>query len=288
MGEVLFVLHPRVSPENPAVGAAARVLEERGIGVDMYQRVEPVEKPSRYESDPEMDAALVPEKRLVVTFGGDGTFLHAARTAVNHGVPMLGVNMGRLGFLTWCDLTTAGPTLTAWAEGRKELERRETLEVVYAGISHLAINEAALLKDPPANVIQVVLSLDGEVAGMFHADGAVLASPTGSTAYSASAGGPILDPRTHAMVLSPLAPHTLATRGLVLPGDVRVELSVDEPTRLVLDGATRIDVEPDTSVEATLSGPTMEVVKVPGGDDFYGHLRDKMRWGEPLVREGRR
>ena len=288
MADVLFVLHPRISPENPSIGAAAKVLEERGVGVEVYVRADPAEKPGRFEGGWEMEDDLVEEKRLVVTFGGDGTFLHAARTAVQHQVPLLGVNMGRLGFLTWSDLSTTGATLAAWADGRTEVEERETLVVEYEGAAHLAINEAALLKDPPANVIQVVVSLDGVVAGKFHADGAVLATPTGSTAYSASAGGPIVDPRTHAMVLTPLAPHTLATRGLVLPGDARVELEVDEATRVILDGALRLDVGADSRIDGSLTGPPMRLVKVPGGDDFYAHLRDKMGWGAPLVREGRR
>jgi NAD+ kinase len=160
--------------------------------------------------------------------------------------------------------------------------------VHYGDGSYLAINEAALLKDPAANVIQLEVSVDGVEAGMFHADGCVVATPTGSTAYAASAGGPILDPRAEAMVLVPLNPHTLATRALVVPPGQKIELRVDEETRLLLDGAVIIAVSTNAVLTCGLDGPLLKVVRTPGTEDFYSQLREKMGWGEPLVREGRR
>jgi len=235
----------------------------------------------------ELDPAQVEGAALVVTFGGDGTFLHAARTVARCEVPILGVNLGRLGFLTWTHLEEAPAAVSEWIEGRSAIETRGTLGVEVNGEQHLAINEAALLKDPAANVIQLVVSLAGTEVGMFHADGVVVATPTGSTAYAASAGGPILDPAVQGMVLVPLNPHTLASRAIVLPPGGPLVVEVDEATRLMLDGAAGLEVASHSRISCSLDGPPLRVVRSPGGSDFYQQLREKMRWGEPLVREGR-
>jgi NAD+ kinase len=287
MADILFVLHARVSAGDPAVVRASARMSEHGHQVELFQRPLPSDAPAQVAGDHSLES-LVEGKRLVVTFGGDGTFIHAARTALVCGVPVMGVNLGRLGFLAWVTLETAEEACTAWAEGRFEIEQRATMVVGYGDGKYLAINEAALLKDPAANVIQLEVGVDGVEAGMFHADGCVVATPTGSTAYAASAGGPILDPRADAMVLVPLNPHTLATRALVLPPRATVELRVDEETRLLLDGALNIDVSTNAVLSCGLDGPLLQVVRVPGTEDFYSQLREKMGWGEPLVREGRR
>jgi NAD+ kinase len=263
-------------------------LEEKGIPVRVFQRHAPDYHPGRFDGGWELPDAEVEDVRLVVTFGGDGTFLHAARTALRHQLPLLGVNLGRLGFLAWVTLEESPGALRDWAEGRTTIETRATLNVELNGERNIAINEAALLKDPAANVIQLEVSSGGAKVGMFHADGVVVATPTGSTAYAASAGGPILDPAVSAMVLVPLNPHTLASRALVLPGDAPVLLQVDEATRLLLDGAANIDVPSHSTLQCSLDGPRLRVVRCPGTSDFYQQLREKMRWGEPLVREGRR
>jgi NAD+ kinase len=288
MADVLFVLHARVNPEDPGVDRAVRRLAEHGHEVELLQREAPSDKPGRFDGGWALDDHHVEGKKLVVSFGGDGTFLHAARTAVLHGIPVMGVNLGRLGFLAWITLETAEAACTAWAEGRTELESRATMSVDFGGEHHIAINEAALLKDPAANVIQLEVAVDGVEAGLFHSDGCVVSTPTGSTAYAASAGGPILDPRCSALVLVPLNPHTLATRALVLPAQRIVELRVDEATRLLLDGAVNLPVSTNSTLACSLDGPILQVVRAPGTADFYSQLREKMRWGEPLVREGRR
>jgi NAD+ kinase len=286
-GGVLFVLHARVPDDDPAVVETKRVLEEAGRAVRVFQRRGPDDRPGRFDGGWELPDGELDGIALVVTFGGDGTFLHAARTAINHDVPLLGVNLGRLGFLAWITLEEAPAALRDWAAGRTTEETRATLTVELEADRHIAINEAALLKDPAANVIQLEVSLAGTEVGMFHADGVVLATPTGSTAYAASAGGPILDPGVSAMVLVPLNPHTLASRALVLPGNAPVLLQVDEATRLLLDGATNLPIASHSSLKCSLDGPPLRVIRVPGTSDFYQQLREKMRWGEPLVRQGR-
>ncbi|GAC1332887.1 MAG: NAD kinase [Candidatus Dormibacteria bacterium] len=287
-GDVLFVMHARVAGDETAVVDARRRIEAAGRAVRVFRRHGPDERPGRFDGGWELDPALVDGVALVVTFGGDGTFLHAARTAVRHQVPLLGVNLGRLGFLAWTHLEEAPAAVAEWIDGRSAIETRGTLTVEVNGEEHLAINEAALLKDPAANVIQLVISFAGTEVGMFHADGVVVATPTGSTAYAASAGGPILDPAVQGMVLVPLNPHTLASRALVLPAGGPLLVEVDETTRLLLDGAANLDVASHSTIRCSLDGPPLRVVRSPGGSDFYQQLREKMRWGEPLVREGRR
>jgi len=287
LADILFVMHSRVMDDEPAVVATRRVAEENGRGVRVLRRHGPDDPSGRPDGGWELDSAYVEGVALVVTFGGDGTFLHAARTAVRHRVPLLGINRGRLGFLAWTSLDDAPAALKAWIDGRSTIETRATLQVEMAGEKYLAINEAALLKDPTTNVIQLEVSASGVDVGMFHSDGVVIATPTGSTAYAASAGGPIVDPAVFAMVMVPLNPHTLASRALVLPGEGPVVLQVDEATRLLLDGALNLDVPSHSTMTCTLDGPLLRVVRTPGTSDFYQQLRDKMRWGEPLVREGR-
>ncbi|MFN2464496.1 MAG: NAD(+)/NADH kinase [Candidatus Dormibacteria bacterium] len=287
-GDVLFVMHSRVRADEKAVMETQRCLEAAGRTVRTFRRHGPADRPGRFDGGWELDPGLVEGAALVVTFGGDGTFLHAARTAVRLGVPMLGVNLGRLGFLTWTLLKDAPAALGEWIGGRSVVETRRTLSVELNGERHVALNEAALLKDPAANVIQLEISYGGTDVGMFHADGVVVATPTGSTAYAASAGGPILDPAVGGMVLVPLNPHTLASRALVLPPEGPLLVQVDESTRLLLDGAANLDVASHSTISCALDGPPLQVVLSPGASDFYRQLREKMRWGEPLVREGRR
>ncbi|HEV3233515.1 MAG TPA: NAD(+)/NADH kinase [Candidatus Dormibacteraeota bacterium] len=287
MADVLFVLHSRVDPNEPHLLAAMEVLRARGRSVEVLQRRDPTNQPAGLGSSWALDPALVEGCELVVTFGGDGTFLHAARTAIRFGVPVLGVNLGRLGFLAWVDLAKAPDALTAWLDGECEIETRATIVVERDGSQHIAINEAALRKHQHANVIEIEVLLDGGIVGRFHADGAVVATPTGSTAYAVSAGGPILDPRVDAVVVVPLNPHTLAARALVLPAHHPVEVRVDESTVLELDGAEDLDIPADEGVTCSLDGPLLKVVRAPSTPDFYQQLRERMGWGEPLVREGR-
>ncbi|MHB8509643.1 MAG: NAD(+)/NADH kinase [Candidatus Dormibacteria bacterium] len=278
--DVVFVLHERVREDLALVRAGRAAVEVAGHTVATCRQA-----CSRAGGD----GLAVEGSRLVVTFGGDGTFLRAARAAVPVGVPLLGVNLGRLGFLTWVDLEDAPLALTAWTRGELLPEARPTLTVsVGSASTRVVVNEAALLKLADANVIQVDLAVDGEAAGVFHADGALLASPTGSTAYSASAGGPLLDPRVDGMVFIPLNPHTLASRALVLPGGSRAELRATEATRVILDGAESLDLAAGTALNCALDGPAMKLLRGTSSPGFYRQLRAKMGWGLPLVDRGGR
>ena len=283
MAEVVFVLHPRVSADDPAIQRARGVLREHGREVRMIDRDMEGSRADWLSQPHGLEGA-----ELAVSFGGDGTFLHAARAAIPAGVPLLGVNLGRLGFLAWVDLEYAADALGAWAGGRTTTEVRPVLRVRVGDHETIAVNEAALLKMPDINVVQVRLAVDGTPAGVLHSDGVIISTATGSTGYSASAGGPLLDPRADAVVVVALNAHNLASRALVLPQQSVVELTVNEPTRVILDGAEFLDVPADVAVDCTLDGPSMKLVRAPGSAGFYEQLRDKMNWGRPLVRESPR
>ena len=285
---VVFVLHPRVDPKDPALVAAREQVEAAGERVEVVIRRPPppgerVQQKARLDEPGALEGV-----KLVATFGGDGTFLYAARAAIPAEVPLLGVNLGRLGFLAWVDIGDAPDALASWTAGRCEVEMRPTMAVAGAVGEGFAINELALVKDPAANVIQVEVDIDGVTAGMFHADGALVATPTGSTGYALSAGGPLLDPHTVGLVFVPLNAHNLASRPLVVSPDATVVLSVDEPTRVVVDGAESVVLDPHDRVSCRLDGPAMRLVRAPGSYGFYEQLQMKLGWGRPLVREGRR
>jgi NAD+ kinase len=286
-GEVLFVLHPRVDPADPAVVKARETVQAAGHQVEVVTRRPAAAGEEQVGGRLEGDGTLAGVE-LVVTFGGDGTILHAARVAVPAGVPLLGVNVGRLGFLAGVDLHDAPQALQSWVEGGCEIETRTVMRVESQGAAGIAVNDVALAKDPSANVIQVDLTVDGEYAGSFHCDGLVVATAMGSTGYALSAGGPLVDPRADVLVVAPLNAHNLATRALVVPGGMRVSLSADEPARTGLDGAAWVDVGVGDSMVCTLDGPKVKLVRPPGSVDYYQQLRDKLFWGQPLVREGRR
>src|SRR5258708_38550882 len=187
MADVLFVLHARVNPDDAAVERARRGLSEHGHDVEIFHRLAPAGHPGRFDGEwVPLEASLVEGKKLVVTFGGDGTFIHAARTALVTGVPVMGVNPGRLGFLAWVTLETAEAACTAWAEDRTEIAERATMVGRYDDGEYLAINEAALLKDPAANVIQLEVSVEGLEAGRVHPDAAAAAPPPGAQPYPAT------------------------------------------------------------------------------------------------------
>jgi NAD+ kinase len=252
-------------------------MQKLGYKVRMYAR-----------SDRKALPPNVVDVDLAVTFGGDGTFLHAAREAVSLNVPMLGVNLGRLGFLALVGVDDAIEVLRDWVDGRTREELRPVMDVTAGAVRGLAINELVQHKEEPANVIQIEASAGGRRLGVFHADGMVVATSTGSTAYALSAGGPLLDPALDGLLLLPINAHTLASRAIVLPATLEVILRVNEGTRLTLDGALTIPLKANQKVSCRIGPRRLRLVCPARAIDFYAQLREKMGWGRPLVREGLR
>jgi NAD+ kinase len=236
-------------------------------------------------------AAFDPAERydLVVVLGGDGTLLAVAR-ALAAGVPILGVNLGTLGFLTEVSRGELYPSLVRVLDGRFAIEERSLLDAAVrtaadAGSDRCAtyrvLNDAVVTKGALARIIELSLRVDGNLVARFRADGLIVSSPTGSTAYNLSAGGPIVYPRLPVVVLTPICPHALTLRPVVVPDESVIEITLETPREevfLTLDGQEGCPLAAGDTVAITRTGAAVHLVKV-SGRTFYDSLRGKLRWG---------
>jgi NAD+ kinase len=226
---------------------------------------------------------------MLVALGGDGTLLRAGRIAADLKIPVLGINLGRLGFLTASPEPEMEARLAMVLAGEYDLDRRAMLEatVVRDGAVNgvrLAWNDFVLHKTGVARVTLLELTVDAggweADLGSFSGDGVIVATPTGSTAYSLSAGGPIVTPAVDCMLLTPICPHTLAARPLVVPGDQTVSVrALEESTELVLtvDGQATEQVSAGDEIRIRVSDVQVPLVRFPD-QNFYSTIRQKLRW----------
>ena len=223
---------------------------------------------------------------LVVVLGGDGTLLSAARVTAAIDVPLLGVNLGSLGFLTEVPLQSLYSMLEAIAQGRAAVEHRALMECqLLRGDkvrgSYLVFNDAVVNKTALARLNTYELYIDKAFVSSYRADGMIVATPTGSTAYSLSAGGPVLMPTVNAFVITPVAPHSLTHRPLVVPDSVEIEIllrSEEEVAYLSLDGQPGLDLRDGDRVRCRRSEHQVNLFRT--GSDFFQVLRTKLKWGE--------
>lgn len=223
---------------------------------------------------------------LVVVLGGDGTLLSAARVTAAIDVPLLGVNLGSLGFLTEVPLQSLYPMLEAIAQGRAAVEHRSLMHVDLVRdnavrSSYLVFNDAVVNKTALARLNTYDLYVNKAFVSSYRADGMIVATPTGSTAYSLSAGGPVLMPTVKALVITPVAPHALTHRPLVVPDSVEIEIllrSEEEMAYLSLDGQPGLELRDGDRVRCRRSEHEVNLFRT--GSDFFQVLRTKMKWGE--------
>jgi len=226
---------------------------------------------------------------LVVVLGGDGTLLSAARATAAIDVPLLGVNLGSLGFLTEVPLQSLYSMLDAIAQGRAAVEHRslmqcELLRGDTVRGSYLVFNDAVVNKTALARLNQYDLYVDKVFVSSYRADGMIVATPTGSTAYSLSAGGPVVMPTVKAFVITPVAPHALTHRPLVVPDSAAIEIllrSEQEVAYLSLDGQPGLDLRNGDCVRCRRSEHHVTLFRT--GSDFFQALRTKLKWGERQV-----
>ena len=226
---------------------------------------------------------------LVVVLGGDGTLLSAARVTAAVDVPLLGVNLGSLGFLTDVPLQTLYPMLEAIEQGRAAVEHRslmrcELLRGETVRGTYLVFNDAVVNKTALARLNTYDLYIDKVFVSSYRADGMIVATPTGSTAYSLSAGGPVLMPTVKALVITPVASHALTHRPLVVPDSVEIEIllrSEEEVAYLSLDGQPGLDLRDGDRVRCRRSEHEVNLFRT--GTDFFQVLRTKLKWGERQV-----
>lgn len=246
------------------------------------------------------DAAAIPDVKAVseaelgasinalAVLGGDGTFLYGAALVADHGVPIFGVNLGSLGFITPYARSEAAMALTDVVDGRAPIEERIRLAVTIHAAgdasaaptpARSAVNDAVLTQRSIARLLDLEARLDGAEIATYKADGIIVSTPTGSTAYTLAAGGPILTPEVQAMVLTPICPHTLTNRPLVFPPDSRLEIrnASGGSVTLTIDGQWVHELPAEASIEVRRAPQPLRVYSSPRG--FFGILREKLSWG---------
>lgn len=239
------------------------------------------------DSDSDSDLEQVAARAdLLIVLGGDGSMLAAARAIGEREVAILGINVGRLGFLADVSPDEVEAALAAVLGGDYRIRERSRLEVtcLKQGCEpqvDLVLNDAVITKGTAlARLIELEVLIDQKVIASYRSDGLIIATPTGSTAYNLSAGGPLVDPRLRAMIINPICPHTLTQRPLVLPDSVQVEVRLlpREEATLTLDGQVGMSLQPGDAVRVTRSARPVRFVTVPG-HDLFETLRKKLGWG---------
>ena len=245
---------------------------------------------SHYYADaPTEDLCDLPNLKpeLVIVLGGDGTLLGAARAFVGSGIPILSVNLGHLGFLTEVRLADLYSTLESWCSGCHQVDERAMLHAEIwrdgALIKTLrALNEVVVSKGDIARLGEFSVELEGKRVARFLADGVIVSTPTGSTAYTLAANGPILTPDVDALVVTPVCPHLLTLRPIVVRGDanllVRVE-GVPNLAMLTADGQVAVELHRGDEVRCRRSAHVVNLVRLSNGA-FFDALRSKLSWGE--------
>jgi NAD+ kinase len=238
---------------------------------------------------PVVDRAEMPalSPGLVIVLGGDGTLLSVANIFASTGTPILGVNLGFLGFLTEVRLAELYSTLEGWRSGCYELDARAMLhaEVWRAGelvTTHEALNEVVVSKSDIARMGDFAVELDGKRVARFRADGVIVSTPTGSTAYTLAANGPILTPDVDALVVTPVCPHLLTLRPIVVRGNASLTVRVEgapNQAMLTVDGQKAAELLLGDEVHCHRSRHTVNLVRLSAGG-FFEALRSKLSWGE--------
>ena len=224
---------------------------------------------------------------MIVVLGGDGTLLSVARQVWNKNIPILGVNLGGLGFLTEITLNELYPVLEKVLRNDFEINEREVLNagVIRNGkriAEFIVLNDAVINKGALARIIDLETTINGEYLSTFRSDGLIISTPTGSTAYNLSAGGPIVYPSLHTIIITPICPHTLTIRPIIIPDDVKIRAllkSRDEEVTLTLDGQQGFGLEFEDVVEVGKAEGHILLIKSPYRQ-YFELLREKLKWGE--------
>lgn len=242
--------------------------------------------------DSECGARRVREDELVgidflVVLGGDGTLLHGAELVADRGVPLLGINLGTLGFLTTCPPEQGMQVLERALAGQLAIERRMRLRVLFIRengeqVQRFACNDVVINQGALARLMEFESFLDGRPITTYRADGLIISTPTGSTAYNLAAGGPIVSPHVQAMILAPICPHTLTNRPLVVPAASRVQVRLGtnaENVLLTVDGQWGTPFAPGDQVEIHAANQPLLLYRPPE-ITYFDVLRTKLHWGE--------
>jgi NAD+ kinase len=278
---------PDLQKAAPLLDELVAWLQERGLTACLEERTAALQKDLRPGVVVLPGRAMAARADALVVLGGDGTLLAASHLLDERPVPVLGVNFGSLGFLTEITLPELYPALLSVLEGHYAYEERRMLRarVTCGGQgdhSDDVLNDVVVTKSTLSRIIDLEVVVDGLFVSRFRADGLIVSSPTGSTAYNLAAGGPILHSRLPAMLLTPICPHMLTNRPLVVSDEAMVELRVREAedggVHLTLDGQRGFPLANGDVVRVTRSPRSVRLVKA--GKDYFEVLRTKLKWGE--------
>lgn len=272
---------PKIAESATAVLAA---LARRGLRV-LVPLDEPGDFGAAVHAVPRTELAT--QADFMIAVGGDGTLLQAARLVAGHDVPLLGINRGRLGFLTDVMPQDVASGVDAVLDGRCARDRRRFLEAHLqradgAGARLLALNDIVLLRRESGRMLDFQTRVDNSYLNSHRGDGMVIATATGSTAYALSCGGPIVDPRLDVLVMVPICPHTLSDRPIVVPGNADIEIqSLDRGAGLAevtCDGVRLGELDPGDRLKVSAATESITLLHPPGYD-YFRLLRSKLRWG---------
>lgn len=264
---------------SPALRTLRKLAPALNLQLRLEQELPGDPGDERLDSPEQIDALL--------TLGGDGTLLRGARILQGHEVPILGVNMGRLGFLTCCPADHLEHSLMRFARDDYTVESRMMLRASVIGAdrrerdSWLVLNDVVVHKGGFARVVALRVAVDDELIASYSADGVVVSTPTGSTAYSLSAGGPVVVPTLETLIVTPVSAHTLGIRPVVLPATSRVTVQAEgapEELLITVDGQVGTTFQTGETLSVSRAAKSIKIVRFPGSS-FFATLRQKLGWG---------
>lgn len=281
---VSIIANPRKEKIYPVCRALIPWLEKRGaevfISKEVAQELKGVKKAYKREE-------VAQKGDVLIALGGDGTLLEAVRLLGGRDIPILGVNAGGLGFLTEVTLEELYPLLKNVLKGKFEIQERAMLEVTLPGApkKSFALNDAVITRGAFSRVLRLKLYIEGELSNVYLSDGLILATPTGSTAHSLSAGGPIVHPRLKVIILSPICPHTLTNRPLIIPGDKEITVEIDREkveVSLTIDGQVWKSLSPGQKIKIRMAKRVVKLITNPE-KSYFEVLRKKLHWSGTTV-----
>ncbi len=260
--------------------------EDKGLSAYLTKRI------LYHENGPFLTKKIIKSKKdfsnldFMLALGGDGTFLSLARAIGKENIPILGIHLGDLGFLAKVTIKDLFPRLDQVAQGNYIIEKRILIDSEIKKneslISHVGLNDFVFTNGQPHRMLSASVSVDGHFVGNYKADGLIIATPTGSTAYSLSAGGPIVTPRVDSFIITPTAAHTLTSRPLVVPSNSEVIISFSDTNDsifFVVDGQINESLNPSCSVKITKADYEISLIDF-NDKDYFETLRTKMGWGK--------
>jgi len=222
---------------------------------------------------------------LLIVMGGDGTLLRGIRFLQGRNVPVMGINLGGLGFMTWTNLEEIEETIIAFKKGELKVEKRMMLrgKVIRKESEILSmdvLNDVVVNKGALARIIQIYVEVNDKFLSRYRADGLIVSTPTGSTAYSLAAAGPVVHPSVECVILSPICPHTLTNRPIIISPDAKIKILIErgEEVYITLDGQVGFILEREDIVIVEKSPHTANLI-MPKGKDYFSILRKKLGWG---------